>query len=124
MTVRAPAFAVTRTAGQRTAHLPIVLGLLRLFASLLVATPSIARADDSRLNLAGPVVGPETLDPAQVRDLTNLVMFRQIFRGLMLYDDKLNPIPEIASRIDIAEDGLTYSVSLRTYLSGRHADHQ
>src|SRR3954452_23945181 len=113
MTASSSAFAFPRTAGQPTRHVSIVLWLLLLLLPVLAVPSSITRAADSRLNLAGPVVGPETLDPAQVRDLSSLVMFRQIFRGLMLYDDNLNPQPEIAKSVDISEDGLTYSVSLR-----------
>jgi ABC-type transport system substrate-binding protein len=66
------------------------------------------------LNLAGPVIAPDTLDPAQMRDLSAIVLMRQIYRGLMLYDDALNPIPEVAESYTLSDDGLTYDFVLRS----------
>ena len=98
-------------ANRRWAALVLVVVLIAL---QFVSIPAHSRAATSNtLNMAGPVVGPENLDPAQVRDLSSVVMFRQIYRGLMLYDNKLNPVPEIAESVDLSPDGLTYDFTLR-----------
>jgi peptide/nickel transport system substrate-binding protein/oligopeptide transport system substrate-binding protein len=69
--------------------------------------------DDADLRLAGPALGPETLDPAQMRDLSSVTLLRQIYRGLVYFDDELNPVPELAESFDISGDGLTYTFKLR-----------
>ncbi|MGH2559563.1 MAG: ABC transporter substrate-binding protein [Thermomicrobiales bacterium] len=68
---------------------------------------------DQVLRLAGPVVGPETLDPARSRDLASAFLIRQIFRGLTRFDAELQPIPELAEQIEISADGLEYTFTLR-----------
>lgn len=92
-----------------------------LIVTVLILGVAIGgRAERSRsadhgneLRLAGPVQGPETLDPAQMRDLSTVTLLRQIYRGLIYYDDNLNPIPELAQSYDVSADGLTYSFVLR-----------
>jgi ABC-type transport system substrate-binding protein len=75
----------------------------------LVAHPS----GDQTLHLAGPVQGPETLDPVLARDLSTAFIVRQIYRGLVGFDADLHPVPELADRIEISADGLTYTFHLR-----------
>jgi oligopeptide transport system substrate-binding protein len=74
-----------------------------------VASPS----GDQTLRLAGPVDGPESLDPAFSRDLSSAFMVRQIFRGLTRFGSDLQPVPELARRIEISPDGLDYTFELR-----------
>lgn len=69
---------------------------------------------DQVLRLAGPVDGPETLDPARSRDLASAFLVRQIFRGLVGFDADLEPIPELAERIEVSADGLDYTFTLRS----------
>lgn len=86
-----------------------------------VATPS----GDQVLRLTGPSQGPATLDPAFSRDLSSAFLIRQLFRGLTRLDRDLNPVPELADRIEISPDGLTYRFSLRadaTFQNGRPVD--
>ena len=40
-------------------------------------------------------------------------MTRQVFRGLTRFDENLEPVPELAQRIEISADGLTYRIQLR-----------
>ena len=87
---------------------------------LILGVAIAGRAERSRsadhgneLRLAGPVQGPETLDPAQMRDLSTVTLLRQIYRGLIYYDDNLNPVPELAQSYDVSPDGLTYSFVVR-----------
>jgi oligopeptide transport system substrate-binding protein len=74
------------------------------------ATPS----GEQVLRIAGPSDGPESLDPALSRDLSSAFFIRQLFRGLTRLDHDLNPVPELADRIEISADGLTYTFHLRT----------
>jgi len=77
------------------------------------------------LRLLGPNIGPETLDPARSRDLSTAFFVRQVFRGLTRLDRDLNPIPELAERIEISADGLNYRFYLRgdaTFQNGRLID--
>lgn len=73
------------------------------------ATPS----GEQTLRLGGQSEGPDSLDPAFSRDLASAFLVRQIFRGLMTFDDDLEPVPAIAQRIEISGDGLTYTFDLR-----------
>lgn len=91
---------------------------LLIVCALLIAVAGFGSwqagsADDDTLRLAGPIQGPETLDPAQVRDLSAVTMLRQIYRGLMYYDDDLNPVPEIAESVTVSDDGLHYRFTIR-----------
>ena len=89
-----------------------VIALLVGFGLAAFLDDSVS-ARDNELRLAGPVQGPETLDPAQLRDLSSVTILRQIFRGLVFYDEELNPVPELAESYEVSDDGLTYSFRLR-----------
>jgi ABC-type transport system substrate-binding protein len=54
-----------------------------------------------------------TFDPALVRDANSSFLTRQLFRGLVRLDDDLNAVPDLAERIAISDDGLTYTFTLR-----------
>lgn len=60
------------------------------------------------LRLAGSIIDPVPLDPAFARDVNSAFMTRQVFRGLTKFDANLEPVPELAERIEISDDGLTY----------------
>jgi peptide/nickel transport system substrate-binding protein/oligopeptide transport system substrate-binding protein len=65
------------------------------------------------LRLAGTIEDPAPLDPAVARDVNSAFMTRQVFRGLTRFDENLEPVPELAQRIEISADGLTYRIQLR-----------
>jgi oligopeptide transport system substrate-binding protein len=65
------------------------------------------------LRLAGTTIDPAPLDPAVARDVNSAFMTRQVFRGLTRFDENLEPVPELAQRIEISADGLTYRIQLR-----------
>jgi len=67
---------------------------------------------DQAIRIAGPVEEPRTLDPAFTTDVSTSFLCRQIFRGLVVFDGDLNPIPELAHRVEISADGLTYTFTL------------
>lgn len=54
-----------------------------------------------------------TFDPALVRDASSSFLVRQLFRGLVRLDSELNVVPDLAERITISDDGLTYTFTLR-----------
>src|ERR687897_2003544 len=65
------------------------------------------------LRLAVTIIDPVPLDPAVARDVNSAFMTRQVFRGLTRFDENLEPVPELAQRIEISADGLTYRIQLR-----------
>ncbi|HYI14716.1 MAG TPA: peptide ABC transporter substrate-binding protein [Thermomicrobiales bacterium] len=68
---------------------------------------------DQTLVMAGSDDGPETLDPALVRDAESSFYTRQIFRGLVRLDNDMQAQPDLAERIVISADGLEYTFRLR-----------
>jgi oligopeptide transport system substrate-binding protein len=64
------------------------------------------------LRLAGTTIDPTPLDPAFARDVNSAFMTRQVFRGLTRFDENLEPVPELAKRIEISPDELTYRFTL------------
>lgn len=74
--------------------------------------PSAGNAQEGVLRLAGPT-DLQTLDPAMAKDLGTLFLVRQIFSGLTRLDENMQPVPALADTIDISEDGLTYTFTLR-----------
>lgn len=85
--------------------------------TVIEATPvakQVAANGEQVLRLAGPVDGYASLDPAQVRDQGTAFLARQVFRGLVSLDGNLEPVPELAERIEIGADGLTYTFRLRS----------
>jgi peptide/nickel transport system substrate-binding protein/oligopeptide transport system substrate-binding protein len=64
------------------------------------------------LTIAGGADAP-SLDPALVRDVGDAFLVHQLFRGLVRLDETLAPAPDLAERITVADDGLTYTFTLR-----------
>ncbi|UCC16173.1 MAG: peptide ABC transporter substrate-binding protein, partial [Dehalococcoidales bacterium] len=63
------------------------------------------------LNLYG--IDPHTLDPAISGDSTSHQYVTQIFSGLVRLDNNLEPVPDIAKKWDVSDDGMTYTFYLR-----------
>jgi oligopeptide transport system substrate-binding protein len=72
------------------------------------ATPS----GEQLFRITGPIAGPETIDPALVRDLSSGFLTRLVFRGLVVFDAELNPALELAEKVEISGDGLIYTFTL------------
>lgn len=89
------------------------LGLVRPIPRALTQPESRAWTPGDGLRLAGPVQEPGSLDPALARDLSTTFLLRQVFRGLVRFDDTLTPVPELAESIAPSKDGLTYRAVLR-----------
>jgi oligopeptide transport system substrate-binding protein len=72
---------------------------------------------DQQLRLTGSIEGPQTLDPALVRDTESAMLARQIFRGLVRIGEGLQPVPDLAERIEIAPDRTVYRFVLHDSLT-------
>jgi peptide/nickel transport system substrate-binding protein/oligopeptide transport system substrate-binding protein len=67
-----------------------------------------------QLTMIGGDDDPATLDPALANDTGTAFILRQLFSGLMRFDDDLNVVPDLAAaRPAISEDGKTYTFVLR-----------
>jgi len=54
-----------------------------------------------------------TLDPAQINAETDVLIYQNLFDGLLKFDDNLKVIPDIATKLpDISSDGMTYTFKL------------
>ena len=62
-----------------------------------------------------PILGDfGTLDPAQLNAESDSEIAQNMFNGLVQFDNNLNIIPDIASKMpDVSTDGLTYTFTLR-----------
>ena len=67
------------------------------------------------LNLYG--IDPITLDPAVSGEMTSHEYILQMFGGLVRLDDSLKPVPDIADRWQVSDDGRTYTFYLRRDVS-------
>ncbi|HLL49300.1 MAG TPA: ABC transporter substrate-binding protein, partial [Thermomicrobiales bacterium] len=107
----APSSRIDGRRGLASAATPIPDGVVVIEAQdrQLEATPS----GRQELRLSGTIIDPVPLDPAVARDVNSAFMTRQVFRGLTRFDETLEPVPELAQRIEISEDGLTYLIQLR-----------
>jgi oligopeptide transport system substrate-binding protein len=56
---------------------------------------------------------PETLDPQKTATAAELHIMRDLFEGLVTYNAKGEPIPGVAEKWDVADDGKTYRFTLR-----------
>ena len=108
--------------GQTVAGRPLFLdvhGRTLTGEPVVITAPIEPLGQDARpsgeqvLRLAGQTQGPDTLDPHLARDLPTAFLLRQIYRGLMRLGPTLEPVPELAERVEISADGLAYTFSLR-----------
>jgi peptide/nickel transport system substrate-binding protein/oligopeptide transport system substrate-binding protein len=83
-------------------------------------TPGVASGPTSipqvpgDLNIAGSVEDPASLDPALASDSYSHFIIRQLFSGLVMFDDDLNVVPDVAEALpQVSADGKTYTFTLR-----------
>lgn len=95
----------------------IVSLVITPFASGCKLTPAVKGAI---LNLSGG--NPITLDPALSGETSSHQYIVQLFSGLVALDDKLNPIPDIASGWSTSGDGLTYTFKLKQGVKFHNGD--
>jgi oligopeptide transport system substrate-binding protein len=92
------------------------------FSKTPSTTPSVSSpaGGNGELNLLDS--DPTTLDPAVSTETTSSQYIMLIYSGLLKFNDKLEPVGDIATTWDISQDGLTYTFHLRKdakFQSGR-----
>jgi peptide/nickel transport system substrate-binding protein/oligopeptide transport system substrate-binding protein len=76
-------------------------------------TPA-AEDGDQQLTMIGGTDDPATLDPALANDTGTAFIIRQLFSGLVRFDDNLNVVPDLAAALPaLSDDGKTYTFVLR-----------
>ncbi len=100
--------------------LVLIGGLLALYLPTAIFQPvpketSTLAAEEKVLNLYG--TDPFTLDPAVSGEMTSHNYIMQLFGGLVRIDDNLEPVPDIAQRWQVSNDGKTYTFYLRNDVS-------
>lgn len=92
----------------------ISLGFLAFVLIIFMVFACTRKAENSpdtlRINLDAE---PPTLDWNLATDHTSIRVIYNIMEGLTEYDKDLNPIPALAERWDVSEDGKTYTFHLR-----------
>ena len=74
-------------------------------------TPTPVVTGGGVLTLYG--IDPYTLDPGVSGEMTSHEYISQIFTGLVRLDDNLEPVPDIAERWEISDNGRVYTFFLR-----------
>ncbi len=102
--------------------LTIIISLVLISSLLAFYSPGIScqpkqdgtsppASEEKVLNLYG--IDPLTLDPAISGEMTSHEYIMQIFSGLVRFDDKMEPVPDIAEKWQASNDGRTYTFYLR-----------
>lgn len=80
-------------------------------------------AGEQVLNMAGGTDDPPTLDPALARDAESAFYIRQLYSGLLTFNDNMNLVPDIAEQMpDVSADGRTFTFHLRKGVQFRNGD--
>ena len=71
-----------------------------------------AVASSQKIEISSPAP-ISTLDTTQTTDKNTFTMVQHLFESLYRFDDDSTPIPGLAEKVEISEDGLTYKFKLR-----------
>jgi len=108
-------FPFFRTFGQMTAPYKTVFSLM-LAALLLPACKTSEtqrfKKDIFRLNLSSGTL--ESTDPAYAKDLYSMWVVHMVYNTLFETDEQLRLKPSLARDWEVSEDGLVYTIRLRT----------
>jgi len=88
-----------------------LLVLVGLYARSCVTSSNATTTGGGTLTLSG--TDPTTLDPALTSDTNSSGYIVQLFSGLVMLDDNLEPAPDIAESWDVSDDGRTFTFHLR-----------
>ncbi len=70
--------------------------------------------EPGELNIAGGIDDPPSIDPALASDSYSHFVIHQLFSGLVMFDDDLNVVPDMAAAMpQVSADGKTYTFVLR-----------
>ena len=95
-----------------TKGLAILLGVLSLAVALCGCTGDKKGKSDS-ITIGIPQDIEETLDPHNMVAAGTKEIFFNVFEGLVKPDADGNIVPAVASEINVSEDGLTYTFTIR-----------
>ncbi|MGM0218831.1 peptide ABC transporter substrate-binding protein [Enterococcus sp. AZ126] len=70
----------------------------------------IATSQKIKISSPAPL---STLDTTQTMDKNTFTIVQHLFEGLYRFDDDSTPIPGLAEKVEISEDGLTYKFTLK-----------
>ena len=95
-----------------------MLATLALAGAGTVRLPARAQSADvwsptDGLRVAGPISGLEPFDPALARDVQQLPVLRQVFRGLTSFTPEMGTTPDLAAEITPSSDATRYEIVLR-----------
>ena len=93
-----------------TYRLPLSAGLIVALA--LASGTALAQKKGGDMIMAQPA-GTNTLDPHFTASAAARNMMLGMYETLMTIDENTAPIPLLAEKVDVAEDGLTYKFTLR-----------
>ena len=91
-------------------RLPLSAGIC--IAALLAAHPAVAQKKGGDMVMAQPA-GTNTLDPHFTASAAARNMMLSMYETLMVIDENTTPIPHLAEKVTVAEDGLAYTFTLR-----------
>ena len=93
-----------------TYRLPLSAGLI--VAMALASGTALAQKKGGDMVMAQPA-GTNTLDPHFTASAAARNMMLGMYETLMAIDENTAPIPHLAEKVSVAEDGLTYTFALR-----------
>lgn len=73
-------------------------------------TGGLASTQQIAISVQAPLT---TLDTTQTTDKNTFTTVQHIFEGLYRFDENSTPVPGLAESLDISDDGLTYTFTLR-----------
>src|SRR3954471_24591047 len=103
----------------RRGRLAVALGAALVAAAAV--GPASARADGPVL-YRGNGTEPETLDVHRSTGIPEFDLEVDLFEGLVHYGPAGEPVPGVAERWSLSDDGLTYTFSLRTNAKWSNGD--
>ena len=86
----------------------------KLFMALALAATCAAQAQTLRIGLAED---PDVLDPTLARSFVGRIVFSALCDKLFDIDDKLNPVPQLATSFQWAADNKSLTIKLRSGVS-------
>lgn len=100
--------------------IPGTMFRLTLFSVFLLLMFMLAGCHHEDAGMQGKTVfrynessGITSLDPAFARNQANIWAVNQLFNGLVQLDDALKPVPCLARKWSVSDDGLVYTFTLR-----------
>ncbi len=96
----------------------VLTSVILVLACLIISGCKIQQANVSARNTVEQTldlygIDPYTLDPAISGEATSHIYIMQIFSGLVRLDESLEPVPDIAERWEVSNDGQRFTFYLR-----------